>query len=116
MMKLSSGGELEASVDRKIVKDREGFGVVLQSPIALFFVSVSLCLCKFIVCGKKVCSFLVSSYIVAVEENVRQPQVFFPFFFSPGCCYLSKSLERKVFARAKSSYEGNEEALMGVQA
>lgn len=80
MMKLSSGGELEASVDRKIVKDREGFGVVLQSPIALFFVSVSLCLCKFIVCGKKVCSFLVSSYIVAVEENVRQPQVFFPFF------------------------------------
>jgi hypothetical protein len=79
MMKLSSGGELEASVDRKIVKDREGFGVVLQSPIALFFVSVSLCLCKFIVCGKKVCSFLVSSYIVAVEENVRQPQVFFPW-------------------------------------
>jgi hypothetical protein len=79
MMKLSSGGELEASVDRKIVKDREGFGVVLQSPIALCFVSVSLCLCKFIVCGKKVCSFLVSSYIVAVEENVRQPQVFFPW-------------------------------------
>lgn len=76
---------------------------------------MSLCLCKFIVCGKKVCSFLVSSCIVAVEENVRQPQVFFSFFF-PGCCFLSKSLERKMFARAKSSYEGNEEALMGVQA
>lgn len=87
----------------------------MQSPIALSFVSVSLCLCKFIVCGKKVCSFLVSSYIVAVEENVRQPQVFSSFFF-PWMLLLVQKLERKMFARAKSSYEGNEEALMGVQA
>ncbi len=31
--------------------------------------------------GRKSVLFLVSSYIVAVEENVRQPQVFFFLFF-----------------------------------
>ncbi len=66
---------------------------------------MSLCLFKFIVCGKKVCSFLVSSYIVAVEENVRQPQVFFSFFIPWMLLLVQKFREEDLQGRSPAMKE-----------